>query len=234
MIRSRRRLLKLAASALGAAAGAHRAAAWAQTPRLSDAERTRDKIVALVRAFGDKDPRTLLHIQKIEPVTDVQIPGVKARPEDLPLVDYFVGDLHLRYSFDHPKLVSSVSAADLKRLKLRREELLPLAIANFRRLYPKFKVERLQPHLASVIEAGNLEPSLMLDAKFWNDERERARSDVVAAVPARDALVFTNRSVTRNTDVLKAVMANVYDSAGADALSRRLYLWNQGRWEVFA
>jgi len=225
-------LLKLAGGACAASA-LHGAAAFAQSPRFRDAERTREKIVGIIRAFGDRDARALLHIQKIEPVTDLVIPGVKARPEHLPLVDYFVGDLHIRYSFDDPKHVSSVSADDLKRLKLKREELLPLAIANFRRLYPKFKVERLQRQISSVVEAGELEPSLLLDASFWNQERERARSEIVAAVPARDSLVFTNRSVTTNVDMLKVVAGDVYETAAASALSKRLYLWNQGRWEVF-
>ena len=87
-------------------------------------------------------------VQQIKPFADLDLPGIKVQPEQLPLIDYFVGDLQLRYSFDDPKYISSVSAADLKRLKLKREELLPLAIANFRRRYPKFKVERMQARLA--------------------------------------------------------------------------------------
>src|SRR4029077_2089711 len=117
-------------------------------------------IVALVRSFGDKDPKMLRLIQMIEPVTDMQVHGVKARPEDLPLWDYFVGDLHLRYSFDDPKFVSSVSAGDLRRLKLKREELFPLSVANFRRLYPNLKLDRPQPNVVVVTNAGELEPSL--------------------------------------------------------------------------
>ena len=233
MNRERRNLLKLAGGALAAGAGLHPAAGPAQAPQFSDAERTREKIVALIRAFGDNDPKTLLHIQKIEPFT-IRIPEVKARPEQLPLMDYFVGDLHLRYSFDHAKYVSSVSASDLRRLKLKREELLPLAVANFRRLYPKYKVERMKSHVASVTGAGELEPSLMLDDRFWDQERDRAKSEIVAAVPARDTLVFTNRSVTSNIEVLKAVVAEVYGKAGESALSRRLFLWNQKRWELFS
>src|SRR5512145_726302 len=119
MINTRRELLKLACGALaGAGLGLHRAAARAQKPVFRDADRTRDKIVALVRAFPGDDPRALRHIQKIEPITDISIPGVTVPPEQLPLMDYFVGDLHLRYSFDDPKFVSSVSAGDLKRLGL--------------------------------------------------------------------------------------------------------------------
>jgi uncharacterized protein YtpQ (UPF0354 family) len=222
-------MLQFVAGIVGSGAGWGRTAT-AQNSQFRDSDRTRDKIVAMVRSFPDS--KSVRPIQKIEPAV-VTIPEMKVRPDDLPLVDYFVGDLQLRYSFDDPKHVSSVSLGDLKRLKLTREELLPLSVANFRRLYPKFKVERLQAHLASVTDAGELEPSLMLDAKFWDQERERAGSDILAAVPARDALIFSNRAVTRNVDVLKGVATEVYEKAGRSALSKRIYLWNQGRWEVF-
>ncbi len=233
MIATRRRILKLVGGAIAVGTGLHRATAVAQSPQFRDADRTRDKIVAAVRAFARGDSGPLPDIQQIKPIPEVEIPGVAVQPEHLPLIDYFVGDLQLRYSFDDPKRLSSVSASDLKRLKLKREELLPLSIANFRRLYPNFKVERLQPHLASVIGAGELEPSLMLESRFWEQERQRAGSEIIAAVPARDALVFSNRAVTRNVDVLKGVAADVYETAGKNALSRKVFLWNQGRWEVF-
>ena len=233
MNRGRRALLKLAGGVLAGGVGVYSRAGLGQGPQFRDADRTREKIVALVRAFGDKDPRALLHIQKIEPVT-IRIPEVKVRPEHLPLMDYFVGDLYLRWSFDDPKHVSSVSASDLKRLKLTREELPPLATANFRRLYPNFKVERVQTQLASVSGAGELEPSLMLDARFWDQERERAKSEIVAAVPARDSLLFTSRAAARNIELLKGVVMDVFETAGTSSLSRKLFLWNQGRWELFS
>jgi len=230
---TRREWLCLAA---GAAAGLNGIGARAQTqaPQFRNAERTRERIVAAIRAFDSAEPRKLPAVQKIEPVTDIAVAGVKARPDQLPLIDYFVGDLQLRYSFDDPSHLSSVSAADLRRLKLKREELPALSAANFRRLYPDFVVERLQPHLSSVTNAGELEPSLMLDAAFWNQERERAGAEIIAAVPARDSLVFSNRAVARNIDVLKAVTNDVYESAKKSALSRKLFLWTQGRWEVLA
>ena len=63
-----------------------------------------------------------------------------------PLFDHFVGDLHLRYVFDDPKFMIALSGHDLKRLGVAREELVTLATANFRRLYPK-----LSPHRARAL-----------------------------------------------------------------------------------
>jgi uncharacterized protein YtpQ (UPF0354 family) len=235
MISSRRVLLKLTCGALAAAGvGLHRVAALAQKPTFRDADRTRDKIVALVRAFGDDDPRAMRHIQKIEPITEISIPGVTVAPDQLPLMDYFVGDLHLRYSFDDPKFVSSVSAGDLKRLGLKREQLLALSVENFRRLYPGRKIEYPLPQIALVTDAGDLEPCLMLDAAFWEKESQRRGSAIVAAAPARDVLMFSDRSVRGNVDTLKKLAVDVYASVGKEALSKTVFLWNYGRWEAFA
>jgi len=230
----RRVLLKLACGALAAAGlGLHRVAALAQKPTFRDADRTRDKIVALVRSFGSDDPRAMRHIQKIEPITEVSIPGVTVAPDQLPLMDYFVGDLHLRYSFDDPKFVSSVSAGDLKRLGLKREQLLPLSVENFRRLYPGRKIEYPVPQIALVTDAGDLEPCLMLDAAFWEKERQRRGSAIIAAAPARDVLMFSDRSARGNVDLLKKLTVDVYATADKEALSKTVFLWNYGRWEAF-
>ena len=231
---SRRKLLQLAIGTLAAGAGLSRAMAQAQKPVFRDADRTRDKIVALVRAFALEDPRAMRHIQKIEPIAEVSIPGVKVPPDQLPLMDYFVGDLHLRYSFDDPKFVSSVSASDLKRLGLKREQLLALSVENFRRLYPNRKIEYPVPNIALVTDAGDLEPCLMLDAPFWEKEAERRRSAIVAAAPARDVLMFSDRSARGNVETLKKLAVDVHATADKEALSKTVFLWNRGRWEAFA
>jgi hypothetical protein len=229
---TRRELLKLAGGALAAGAGLHRVPGFAQSPQFRDADRTTDKIVALVRTFADTDPKLVRYVQKIEPL-QFRIPEVKARPDELPVMDYFVGDLHLRYSFDDPRFVSNVNSTDLKRLGLKREELLPLAVANFRRLYPNLKIERPLPGLASVTNGGELEPCLMLDTQYWEAERKRADSQIIAAVPARDALIYTSRSSPQNLDALRRVAAARYAGAGKNSLSRWLFLWNYSYWEVF-
>ncbi|MCC7485239.1 MAG: hypothetical protein IT529_09650 [Burkholderiales bacterium] len=230
----RRRILQAGCGLIGAGMGGGYPAALAQGPTFSDAQRTRDRIVAVVRAFDPGYKKPLPDVQQVKPVPDVAVAGVDTHPDELPLIDYFVGDLQLRYSFDDAHYLTSVSAADLKRLKLKREELLPLAIANFRRRYPGVQVERMPGGIATVGNAGDLEPSLMLDSGFWDLERNRAGSDIVAAVPARDTLVFASRASATHVGVLKRVTGEVHEAAGGDALSRKLYLWFRGRWEVFA
>src|SRR5262245_56492287 len=141
---TRRRMLQFSAGMLATSTGWCRTAI-AQNPQFRDADRTRDKIVALVRPFGES--KSVRPIQKIEPAV-VTIPEMKVRSEDLPLVDYFVGDLQLRYSFDDPKLVSSVSLGDLKRLKLTRDELLTLCVADFLLVLSIFELLCMLLHVA--------------------------------------------------------------------------------------
>jgi len=228
MKNERREWLKFAGSALIAGAGLNNAPGFAQAPKFRDADRTKDKIVALVRASGDRDPSRIRYVQKIEPLL-IRIPEVKARPDELPLMDYFVGDLLLRYSFDDPKYVSSVNLGDLKLLKLKREELLDLSTANFRRLYPNLKLEHPVSGVASVTNAGELEPCLMLDTRYWEGESRRLKGEIVVAVPARDALLFAD---LRNIEALRRIAADLYEVAKDNALSQWLYQWKHGYWEV--
>ena len=88
--------------------------------------------------------------------------------------------------------------------------------------------------IALVTDAGNLEPCLMLDAAFWDKEAERRSSAVVAAAPARDVLMFSDRSVRGNVEILKKLTLDVHATADKEALSKTVYLWNRGRWEAFA
>ena len=73
----------------------------------------------------------------------------------------------------------------------------------------------------------------MLDAAFWEKESQRRGSSIVAAAPARDTLMFSDRSARGNVDLLKKLTVDVYASAGKEALSKTVFLWNQGRWEAF-
>src|SRR5262245_40474892 len=93
----RRNFLKLGCAVAAAGAVCARAPARAQAPEFRDADRTREKIVAVVRAFEKGYAKPLPDVQQVKPFTDMDLPGIKAQPEQLPLVDYFVGDLQLRY-----------------------------------------------------------------------------------------------------------------------------------------
>ena len=80
-------------------------------------------------------------------------------------------------------------ALDLKALGVGRDQLRKLAIANYRRLYRKLGVERLQPNIFLVVEGGELESSVMVDAVFWERARLSVSGELVAGAPARDIVL---------------------------------------------
>src|SRR5688500_12089354 len=130
----------------------------------------REKLVALVRARPNVDPKTR-PIQRIEPVPLTPEPGNTV--DNLPIFDHFVGELHLRYVFDDERFVQAVRGRDLARLKLDRKTLPALVVENYRKLYPDLSVIQPEPGLASVIRGGQLEPTILLDAEFWDEQEKR-------------------------------------------------------------
>lgn len=189
----------------------------------------REDIVPLIRSFRG----TIRKVQDIKPVIEPQVQGEAALA---PLIDTFVGDLDIRYAFDSEQGFRYLNQHDLKRLKLVRGELLTLAVANFRRRHPRLGIERPVAFIGRVVNAGELEPSLMLDTDFWEKEKSRpsyAGSEIVAGVPTRDVLWFTGAKPSENVRNLRENNERVHKDTGERAISRLLYVWRNRRWEVF-
>ena len=192
---------------------------------------TRDNIVALVRNFQGP----IRKFQDIKPLTGMKVQGLEDQPDMLPLIDTFVGDLDIRYAFDADSGYRYLSERDLKTLKLTRDQLLALAVANQRRLYPKSSVERPTSFVGMFANSGELEPSKMLDFDFWEKEKSRplySGGEIVCAVPARDVCWFTSLKPADNVRNLRANTERVHKEAGERAISKLLYLWRNKRWEV--
>ena len=211
-----------AALALPAVERAH-----AQDPSVN----SRDKIVALVRAASDIDPKSRV-VQRIEPIA--LTPEAGTSPSDLPVFDYFVGELHLRYVFDDPRFVQAVRVRDLKRLGINRSELPKLVVENYRKLYPNLAAIQPEPGLGVLINGGQLEPTMLLDAAFWDAQSKRIEGPLIAAVPERDQVLFTKAEPRQNIELLKHRVVGAYEKAGKQALSRTVLAWRKSRWEVVA
>jgi len=217
-------------SLLAGLAGAGSAQAQQPKPEASAPPAgSRNDIVPLVRSFTG----AIRKVQDIRPLAAAQVQG----DADLaPLIDTFVGDLDIRYAYDSDSGFRYLNEHDLKTHKIPREQLLPLALANYHRRYPKITVERPVAFVGKIANAGELEPSLMLDAAFWEKERLRpmyAGGDIVAGVPARDVLWFTAHKPPENARNLRANTERSHQAAGNRAISKLMYLWRNRRWEVF-
>ncbi len=188
----------------------------------------RDNIVALVRQFQGP----LRKFQDIKTLTGMKVQGLENKPDMLPLIDTFVGDLDIRYAFDADSGFRYLTERDLKTLKLARDQLLPLAVTNYRKRYPKITVERPTPVVGMFANGGELEPSNMLDFEFWEKEKSRFGGEIVCAVPARDVCWFTGLKPAGNVQNLRTNTERAHKDAGERAISRLLFLWRNKRWEV--
>ncbi len=188
----------------------------------------KDEIVPLVRSYTG----AIRKIQDIKPLTGMTVAGLENQPDMLPLIDTFVGDLDIRYAFDADAGFRYLSERDLKTLGIARDQLLRLAVANFRRRYPRITVERPIAFVGKLANGGELEPCMMLDADFWEKEKLRYGGEIVAAAPTRDILWFTGLKPIENVRNLRANTERAHQDAGVRAISKLMYLWRNKRWEV--
>ena len=191
----------------------------------------RNDIVPLVRSFSG----AVRKFQDIKPLTGAKVQGAENQSDLAPLIDTFVGDLDIRYAFDAENGFRYLNERDLKTLNLSRDQMLHLALGNFRRRYPKITVERPVAFVGRLANGGELEPSMMLDTDFWEKEKMRpayAGGEIAAAVPVRDVLWFTAAKSMENVRNLRENTERSHKEAGERAVSKLMYLWRNKRWEV--
>jgi uncharacterized protein YtpQ (UPF0354 family) len=225
-MQSPRRKLTLGLLATLAGARAH-----AQQPKPDAAAPPaggRNDIVPLVRSYTGP----IRKAQDIKPLTGAKVQG---EADLAPLIDTFVGDLDIRYAFDAENGFRYLNERDLKTLNIARDQLLRLALGNFHRRYPKLAVERPLAFVGKFANGGEIEPSMMLDADFWEKEKTRPMytgGEIVAAVPARDVLWFTSLKPAENVRNLRENTERSHKAAGERAISKLMYVWRNKRWEV--
>ena len=137
--------------------------------------------------------------------------------------------------FDADSGFRYLTERDMKALKLTRDQMLPLAVANQRKLYPKITVERPALAVGMFANGGELEPTKMFDFDFWEKEKTRpgyAGGDIICAVPARDVCWFSALKPADNVVNLRINTERAHKEAGARAISKLLFVWRNKRWEV--
>ncbi|MEQ1513011.1 MAG: DUF1444 family protein [Lysobacteraceae bacterium] len=140
-------------------------------------------------------------------------------------------DLVVVYAIDTPSNIAYLNPEELERLDVPREDLRALAVRNLRGLLPGIEVHR--GDLVNMITAdGNYEASLLLFADLWERERGKLRGEPVAAVPARDLLLFADSA---NTDAVAQLrqLATKMRAEATYALTDRLFVLREGNWLPF-
>lgn len=182
-------------------------------------ERSRDAIIPIVKDRGWLDEiRESMRRMGSEQVQDN-------------LYEDLNDDLVVVYAIDTPSNIAYLSPDELEGLGVQREGLRALAVRNLRGLLPGIEVHRGE--LVSMVTAdGNYEASLLLFADLWERERDRLRGEPVAAVPARDLLLFADSANADAVAQLRQLAAKMRAEASY-ALTDRLFVLREGQWQPF-
>jgi uncharacterized protein YtpQ (UPF0354 family) len=182
-------------------------------------ERSRDAIIPIVK---DRD-----WLQEIRQ-SMLQMQGTEGQDK---VYEDLNDDLVVVYAIDTPSNIAYLNPDELERLEVPREDLRALAVRNLRGLLPGIEVHR--GDLVNMVTAdGNYEASLLLFADLWERERGKLRGEPVAAVPARDLLLFADSA---NIDAVAQLrqLATKMRAEATYALTDRLFVLREGNWLPF-
>ena len=135
------------------------------------------------------------------------------------------------YAIDTPSNIAYLNPAELDGLGVKREDLRALAVRNLRGLLPGIRVERGDT-LSMVVADGNYEASLLLFDDLWARESERMRGAPVAAVPARDLLLFADSADADAVAQLRQLAAKARAEA-TYGLTDRIFLRSDSGWQPY-
>lgn len=187
--------------------------------RTADESTDRSRIVPIV-----KDRRWIKDI-----IASTKSRGMKELPNWLsePLND----ELEVFYAIDSPQNISYIGPDDLKKHRLKREELRALAVQNLLALLPKISIEG-SPSLYMIVADGNYEASLLLVDSIWTGGQIKVDGDIVAAIPSRDLLLVTG---SKNKEGLAKMrmMADKLSKEASYSLTNKLFVYRNGKFEIF-
>jgi hypothetical protein len=147
---------------------------------------------------------------------------------------YFLGDMHIRFVFDGPQVMSSATPADLARLNLTAEDAVRLGVANIKRVYGNPTATSLSAGLMQVQgKSPDLDSSYFLDREFWQKELKKHPEGIVVSVAKRGGLLFAPLSDVKAVDGLRKNVSFLHSSSERLRISSALYLFKDNRWTVF-
>lgn len=147
------------------------------------------------------------------------------------LSEPFVADLHVAYGRDSERGMAYLMESDRARLGLGLPELRRLSLANLLRILDTPRRVGDGP-LFMIVADGNYESSLLLADKLWEGQAPLVKGELVAAVPARDVLMFTGSDSPDGLKAMRQSVDKIYKDA-SHVISKTLLVRRNGRWEKF-
>jgi uncharacterized protein YtpQ (UPF0354 family) len=148
-----------------------------------------------------------------------------------PVLDEFMAELAVAYSFGPPYGQRLVSWLDLDRLGLSRRDLRHHATDNLEAALVGVRIRGEPPAL--MLSFDGIESSLLLADGLWPGLAATVPGDLVVGVPARDVVVVTGSQSKRGLDAAKRAVDRVFFAGDQYLLSRQLLVRREDGWEIF-
>jgi uncharacterized protein YtpQ (UPF0354 family) len=145
-----------------------------------------------------------------------------------PLTEPFNGKLTIVYVEDHTHSMRYLTTRDDvgDRAKLHN-----LALANLSHLLGKMEMRGAADGIWLISAGGNYEASLLLADGIWSSGQIKVDGDIVAAVPAKDALMVTGSRNTVGVARLRQIAVDL--ARGPYPLSPALFVYHDGKFIEF-
>ena len=144
--------------------------------------------------------------------------------------EYLAGDIWIVYAVDLPKAIQALTESQMQELHMKAEDLRELALQNLRRILPNIEQHGEGPWY--VLTAGDYTASLLLVDKIWTQLEDSVEGDVIAAVPARDVLLFTGSRSKEGIEAVRRKTREIHEG-GDHVVSQTLLRFTSGKWRVF-
>ncbi|HEX4410234.1 MAG TPA: DUF1444 family protein [Xanthobacteraceae bacterium] len=152
----------------------------------------------------------------------------KSAPATMLLTEPFNNELTIVYVEDHPSSIRYLMTRDDVG---DRTKLHDLALANLQRLLPKIEMATVADGVFLISAGGDYDPSLLLDDGIWSSGQIKVAGDIVAAVPAKNALVVTGSRNAAGLTKLRALVADL--ARGPYAVTPALFVYRGGKFIAF-
>jgi uncharacterized protein YtpQ (UPF0354 family) len=143
----------------------------------------------------------------------------------------FTAELVIVYAEDTPRNIRYLTADEIARLGVKKEELRALAVANLRNLIARMELHT-GPQVSMITAGGDYEASLLLFDDLWSGGKLQVEGEIVVAIPARDMLLFTGSKQRGGVAKLRQMTAAI-SSKASYRLTDRLFVYRGGRFQSY-
>jgi hypothetical protein len=141
--------------------------------------------------------------------------------------EHLVADLWIVYAYDRPESLSFVRAKDPGAIPQLHQQ----AIRYLRQVLPPIERHGRGP-CYMLTAGGTFEASLLLLDEIWQEQEKAVEGELVAAVPARDMLIFTGSHSQTGMAALREIVQQTMEH-GSYTVSSTLLVRRHGHWEEY-